>query len=65
MTFTQEAPLSQLSSRDGRRLLRNLLGGSLIVLVWFALWAWMAAGVVRPLSTVPRLSGERAALVDT
>jgi hypothetical protein len=58
MATMNEIPLERFSSRDARRLLRNLLGGALIVLVWFALWAWIAAGVVSPLSAVPRLAAE-------
>jgi hypothetical protein len=64
VTRMNEALLSRFASPDGWRLLKNLLGGVVILAVWLALWAWLAAGVVRPLSAVPRLASERAAAVD-
>jgi hypothetical protein len=47
--------LARLSARDPWQFAKHLLGGAVIVLVWLALWAWVAAGVVRPLSGVPSL----------
>jgi hypothetical protein len=43
---------AQRSKRDVWRAAGDLLGGVLPLLVWLALWAWMAAAVVRPLSSV-------------
>jgi hypothetical protein len=63
MATAYETPL-RLFRTDGWRLLRNLLGGALILAVWLALWTWLAAGVVRPLSSVPRLQAERAAVAE-
>jgi len=56
------APLSGLHAGDGRRLLRNLSGGLLVVAVWLSLWAWVAVGVVRPLSTIAPAAPAPAAL---
>ena len=64
MATMNELPLERFSSRDARRLARNLLGGALIVVVWFALWAWIAAGVVSPLSAVPRLAPEHGGVAS-
>jgi hypothetical protein len=64
MTSVNEAPLSRFARPDAWRLLKNLLGGIVILAVWLALWTWLAAGVLRPLSAVPRLSAERAAASD-
>jgi hypothetical protein len=38
--------------RDVWRTLSDWLGGALSLVVWLALWTWMAAAVVRPLSTL-------------
>ncbi len=55
MTGMNEGMLSAQATRDGWRLFKNHLGGAVILLVWLALWTWVAAGVVRPLSAVPSL----------
>jgi hypothetical protein len=55
MPRIDNGPLARLSTRHPWQILKNLLGGAVIFLVWLALWAWLAAGVVRPLSTVPAL----------
>jgi hypothetical protein len=65
MASLNESPLARLSSRDGRRILRNLVGGAAILAVWLALWAWFAAGVLRPLAALPRLAAERPAAVES
>jgi hypothetical protein len=49
-------PFERFAVRGGRGFARHLLGGTLIVAVWLSLWTWMAAGVVRPLSTIPTAS---------
>ncbi len=36
--------------RERWRVVRDLLGGALILVVWASLWAWVAAGVAAPLS---------------
>ena len=64
MTTVTEYPFRRLSRADGWRVFRNLVGGALILAVWLALWTWLAAGVVRPLSSVPRLQVERAAVAE-
>jgi hypothetical protein len=46
------APFARQARRDGRGLARHLLGGTFIIAVWVSLWAWVAVGVVQPLSTV-------------
>lgn len=40
------------SWRERWRLVRELLGGALILLVWIGLWTWVAVGVGAPLSRV-------------
>ncbi len=55
-----EAPLARLSRRDGWRLLKNVLGGTVILALWLSLWAWVAVGVVGPLSSTTRTAGEPA-----
>ncbi|WP_242346831.1 hypothetical protein [Anaeromyxobacter terrae] len=47
--------------RDRWRLVRDLLGGALVLAVWLSLWSWVAVGVVGPLSRVTVLEGDRAA----
>ena len=64
MTSVNAAPFSRFSTPDAWRLLRNLLGGAVILAVWLALWTWLAAGVVRPLAAVPRLVAEHASAAD-
>jgi len=64
MTRTDQAPFTRLGSRDGWRTFRNLLGGTLILAAWLALWAWVAAGVVRPLSALPGPPAGRPAATD-
>jgi hypothetical protein len=44
--------LPGIHAGDGWRLLRNLLGGLVIVAIWLSLWTWVTVGVVRPLSHV-------------
>lgn len=39
-----------LSWGERWRVVRDLLGGALILVVWASLWAWVAAGVGAPLS---------------
>ena len=56
------AALSGIQAGGSWRLLRNLLGGLLIVAVWLSLWAWMAIGVVGPLSAVSGAGTSAAAL---
>ena len=34
------------------RVVRDLIGGALILAVWLGLWAWVAVGVGAPLSRV-------------
>jgi hypothetical protein len=46
-------PFERFAARGGRGFARHLLGGTLIVAVWLALWTWVAAGVVAPLSAIP------------
>lgn len=55
--------LSGIQAGDGWRLARNLLGGLLIAAVWLSLWAWVAVGVLRPLSTVSGGPARSAAAV--
>jgi len=62
MASANDRPLATWATRDGRRLLRNLLGGLVILVVWLSLWAWVALGVVRPLSRVPPLFHGAAAI---
>ncbi len=40
----------QRAARDVWRVLSDVFGGTLALAVWLALWAWIAVGVVRPLS---------------
>lgn len=42
------------------RLVRDLLGGALILAVWLGLWAWVAVGVGAPLSRIHGELGGRA-----
>ncbi len=56
--------LSGQATRDGWRLFKNLLGGAVILLVWLALWAWVAAGVVKPLSAVHALGAPSAGVAE-
>jgi F0F1-type ATP synthase membrane subunit a len=51
MAQIYEATLQRYAVRDGRRLAKNLFGGALILAIWLALWAWLALGVVRPVSS--------------
>lgn len=53
VTLPRPAPLARFAARAGGRQARHLLGGALILAVWASLWAWMAVGVVGPLSAVP------------
>lgn len=41
-----------MSWRERWQVVRDLLGGALILVVWASLWAWVAAGVGAPLSRV-------------
>jgi hypothetical protein len=51
--------------RDLWRPLSDLVGGALSLAVWVLLWAWVAVGVVAPLSTVVGgAESPRAAYVD-
>ncbi len=43
------------------RVMRDLLGGALILAVWLGLWAWVAVGVGAPLSRVRGEQGSPAA----
>jgi hypothetical protein len=57
-----QAKLELSSARQGRerdvwRVVSDLFGGALSFAVWFALWAWMAAAVVGPLSGVVASAG--------
>lgn len=45
------------SWRDRWRMVRDLLGGALILAVWLGLWAWVAVGVGAPLSRVQGAPG--------
>jgi hypothetical protein len=38
--------------RERWRVVRDLLGGALILLVWIGMWTWVAIGVGAPLSRV-------------
>lgn len=42
----------RVPARDAWRAVSDLFGGALAVVVWLALWTWMAAAVVAPLSGV-------------
>lgn len=43
------------------RLVRDLLGGALVLAVWLSLWSWVAVGVVGPLSSATsRATGTQA-----
>lgn len=53
VTLPHPALLARFAAREGGRQARHLFGGALIVAVWLSLWAWMAVGVVGPLSAVP------------
>jgi hypothetical protein len=55
MRRMDDGTLSRIAAGDGWRLLRNLLGGLVILAIWLSLWAWVALGVMRPLSRVPSL----------
>ena len=61
MAHTSTMVLAGIQGRHGWRLWKNLLGGLLIVLVWLSLWAWMAVGVVRPLSAMAGATGAASA----
>ena len=61
MSRIDDGPLARLSTRQPRHSAHHLLGGTMILLVWLALWAWLAVGVVRPLSTMPSLRTSAAA----
>jgi hypothetical protein len=39
-------------ARDVWRAVSDLFGGTLALVVWLALWTWIAIGVVGPLSRV-------------
>ena len=50
---------------DVWRILRDLLGGFVILAVWLALWSWVLLGVMGPLSTIrPAADGSRASAVE-
>ncbi|BDG04877.1 hypothetical protein [Anaeromyxobacter oryzae] len=55
---TRNVSMHAAARRDRWRVLRDLLGGLLIVAVWLFLWGWVAVGVVAPLG---RTSGRPAA----
>jgi hypothetical protein len=38
-------------ARDGWRAASDLIGGALAIAAWVALWTWMAAAVLGPLSS--------------
>lgn len=51
-----------LSWGERWRIVRDLIGGALILVVWASLWAWVAAGVGAPLSRAQgELSSSQAA----
>ncbi len=52
MARMESGPLAGIHGGDGWRLIRNLLGGLVILAIWAALWTWVAVGVVRPLSAL-------------
>lgn len=43
-------PSREEKRRARWRLVRDLLGGALVLAVWLSLWSWVAIGVVGPLS---------------
>jgi hypothetical protein len=61
---TASLPLLASLGRPGRGLLRDLLGGALILTVWLFLWSWfvlaLTAGAARPSSTPAPAVSERA-----
>ncbi len=59
---TRVPPFAGLAARNASRTARNLLGGTLILAVWFSLWAWVAVGVVRPLSAVQGFAAVASAI---
>jgi hypothetical protein len=61
MPRIDDGPLARLSAREPWQILKNLFGGTVILAVWLALWVWLAAGVVRPLSTLPSLRASAVA----
>jgi hypothetical protein len=53
--------LAQETWRARWRLVRDLLGGALVLAVWLSLWSWVALGVVGPLSQLAGAERDRAA----
>jgi hypothetical protein len=56
------APSQQETWRARWRVVRDLLGGALVLAVWLSLWSWVAIGVVGPLSHAT--SAARAHVVE-
>jgi hypothetical protein len=54
------APSRQETWRARWRVVRDLLGGLLVLAVWLALWSWVAIGVVGPLSHATSAGGAEA-----
>jgi hypothetical protein len=46
----REAALSSITAGSGWRLLKNLMGGAVILAIWLALWGWVLLGVMGPLA---------------
>lgn len=44
------APSQEETWRARWRVVRDLLGGVLVLAVWLSLWSWVAVGVLGPLS---------------
>ncbi|ABS25091.1 hypothetical protein [Anaeromyxobacter sp. Fw109-5] len=59
--LTLSPSLPQETWRARWRLVRDLLGGALVLAVWLSLWSWVALGVVGPLSQLAGAERERAA----
>ncbi len=51
--------------RDRWRLVRDLLGGALVLAVWLSLWSWVAVGVVGPLSHATAAVRDRPRAMET
>jgi hypothetical protein len=49
-------PEKQETWRARWRVVRDLLGGVLVLAVWLSLWSWVAVGVLGPLSHVTAAS---------
>ncbi|HEX7622332.1 MAG TPA: hypothetical protein VF400_02095, partial [Anaeromyxobacteraceae bacterium] len=62
---TPARPFDRFAARGGRGFARHLLGGTLILAVWLALWTWVAVGVAAPLSTIPTASSAAVLVNDS